>query len=83
MTHTMLLRRTFTHLLAIPVVLAAIAIACGEDDVADPPGTQVTTDTQPPQPIDNLALAFDSTTEAVIFTWTARRDDTLRARANP
>lgn len=78
----MLLRRTFTHLLAIPVVLAAIAIACDEDDIADPPGTQIPTDTQPPQPIDNLALAFDSTTEAVIFTWTARRDDTLRARAN-
>ena len=62
------------------VVLLAMAIACGDDDTTVPPGTGP--DTTAPQPIDDLALAYDSLTQMVRFTWTARRDDDVRDRAD-
>jgi hypothetical protein len=71
------LRHNTTHALAILATLAALATACGEDKVSNPPppppsaGPDITN----PQSIDDLALEFDSLANAIVFRWTARRDD--------
>lgn len=69
--------------LALAVALAG-AIACG-DDSDDPPGGIVeppaSQDRYPPQPVDDLALAWDNA-GAVVFAWTAPRDDIARDRVD-
>ena len=74
------LRDTRPYRLTFGATLLAAVIACGDDDVTIPPPAGP--DTTPPQPIDDLALTYDSLAHVVRFGWTARRDDDVRDRAD-
>jgi hypothetical protein len=69
---------TRARLVLLGALLAA-GVACS-DDVSTPPDA-TGPDTRAPQPIDDLSLSYDSLTQDVVFTWTARRDDLARVRA--
>jgi hypothetical protein len=74
-----LLRKPFDHIVLFAAVLLAFCVACG-DDSSNPGGVTDGSDTRAPETIDDLGLAYDAGADAVVFTWTARRDDIVRAR---
>ncbi|HET6349049.1 MAG TPA: hypothetical protein VFH88_08200 [Candidatus Krumholzibacteria bacterium] len=65
---------------AAVVLLLALMVACGKDSSNPVTQTGPGTDTQPPEAINDLSLAYDEGNDAVRFTWTARRDDADHAR---
>ncbi|HKW15257.1 MAG TPA: hypothetical protein VJS69_12290 [Candidatus Krumholzibacteria bacterium] len=73
----------FRSLVVAMAALAAVSvIACGGDGstpVTPPPAGG---DTSPPESVLDLTLAFDPQTSALVFAWTAPRDDARHARVD-
>lgn len=77
----MIMHRSVSRVAAPAALVAALALACGDNSTTPAPHGAAA-DTQAPQPIDNLELAYDAANANVVFTWTARRDDTARPRVD-
>ena len=63
------------------MTLLALALSCG-DDGAQPGDGATPADRTAPEAVDDLVLSFDPGGDAVSFSWTSRRDDILRDRAD-
>jgi hypothetical protein len=62
--------------------MLAAWVACKDDSAAPPVDVREAVDLLPPEPVVDLALAYDPADDKARFTWTAPRDDFLRDRAD-